>query len=719
MQEFNKLGLKGKVTAKAYQLEELLILARKINADAIYCCNQHTLTNLVADGKPSLEDWRGSVLQTSTPIIIGLPLFNIHARKAGKLLFQIDTAKIKPAIFGDVYKYNYQIARKVEDFSLVRIDLAKAFCLVADIETSLDNRITSIAFTEVSKEATIGSTWVISLLPAHYSDPVEAEAAWKLVKLLCENESIKVFHNGVFDCFHLLRYHIATSNYIYDTEYIWHCWYSELPKALAKIASYLLPDFYYWKHESTTSPLEYNAKDTINTARIIIKLWQKAPKWVWKNYCQLMPSIFPAIRIGFEGILCDTDKLAIARKEAQADLDKQLDYLRRLTGLPNFNPSSPLQVSTLIYKVLKAKKPARAKSKSATGELELTKVARQHPIYSLITSQIIKYRENRKAISTYYDAKLTDQDRLLYSPKIDGTETLRQSCGASSLRYLPEGKNLVKSNVKNYGTQLQNVPYYHKKSLRADPGYRLGNIDKSQSEARCTAYLASCESLRTALEAPPEIAGIHDFYCYTGFKFFGVEFDKEHPLRQAVKKIIHGTNYMMGAATFIDSVGLENLREYKRILGYGGTILKFAEHLLSLYHKLYPEVSASWDSLKIEVAKTGKIVTPDGWTRLVLGDIVKDHNVWRSIVAHRSQHFSVVGINEALWRAWIEIQIPSKGEFRLKGQIHDSITYQAVEDKFQWYTEKLLKVMDIPQETEFGTMRIPLDVESGVYWKGN
>ncbi len=714
---FTRLGMKGKVIARTLGLEEILMLARRLKVDAIYCTNQGTLTNITPETKPSLEDWRGSVLQTSIPIIIGLPLFNIHARKAGKKMFEIDVGKIRHAVYGELFKYRYKVVRCSSEFTEARADLSRAFALTVDIETSLDNRMTSIAFTAINKDWTIGATWVFSFLPKHYAEPIEAEGAWKITRELLAGNAVKVFHNGTFDCFHLLRYHCIVNNYIYDTEYIWHCWYSELPKALAKIASFILPDYYYWKHESEANPLEYNAKDTINTARIVIKLWKKAPRWVWINYCQLMPSIFPAIRLNFEGMLTDPIKLAKAREEAQIDLDKQLDTLLRMSGLPDFNPGSPQQVNALIYKVLKAKVPARAKSKSATGELELTKVARQHPVYSLFTSQIIKYRENRKAISTYYDAQLTPDNRLLYSPKIDGTETLRQSCSASSLRYLPEGKNLVKSNVKNLGTQLQNVPYYHKKALRADPGFILGNIDKSQSEARCTAYLAACEALREALEHPPEVAGVRDFYCYTGFKFFGVEFNKDHPLRQAVKKIIHGTNYMMGPQTFIDSVGLENLREYKKLLGYQGDIMKFASYLLGLYHKLYPEVSESWDSLKKEVAKTGRIVTPDGWTRIVLGDIAKDHNVWRSIVAHRSQHFSVVGINEAVWRAFIELQLPSNGDFRLKGQIHDSITYQAKIEKFDYYTERLLEIMDIPQPTDFGVMRIPLDVESGVYWK--
>lgn len=110
----------------------------------------------------------------------------------------------------------------------------------------------------------------------------------------------------------------------------------------------------------------------------------------------------------------------------------------------------------------------------------------------------------------------------------------------------------------------------------APEGYLILEIDKSQSEARCTAYLSGDKDLIQALEDPPETAGIKDFYCYTGYKFFAVEFDKKHDLRQAVKKIIHGTNYMMGAMTFIDSAGVTKLQSYKKIVNFGGTLKSFA-----------------------------------------------------------------------------------------------------------------------------------------------
>ncbi len=720
---FAQLGYRGKTTKRAHTMDSLMSIARQSKADAILLTNPKTLANIAPGHKgneASTADWRGSVFQTSIPIVVTQPLYHLRTTQSGPLTLSVDLGKLKHAKYCDRFYYDYKVCESAADIAQAKKDLTKAKILVSDIETSLRNQITSISFTPIMDDYSIGKTYIFQLAPnkyAHYERKL-LEAGWELAKELCENEQSIAWHNGCFDCFHLMRHGIVVNNYLLDTEYLWRCWYAELNKSLATIASYLLPDYYYWKHESETSPLEYNGKDTINTARILIAILKHAPDWVYKNYAQMYPNIGPTIYLSFEGFLVDQEKKNAAKKKDQEELDKILGELREMTGLPNFNPSSPTQVSTLLYNILGAKRPGRAKSKAATGKIELGKVALQHPVFLQLTDRILKYKTLRKGISTYYNARLDSKSRLYYAYNIDGTETARQSCNASSLYAPPEpGKNLTKSNAKNLGTQLQNIPPYMKKAMRADPGYKLIDRDKSQSEARCVAYLSPCPALVEALENPPETAGVRDFYCYTGYKFFGIEFDKKHILRQTVKKIIHGTNYLMQGPTFIDSVGLLNMIEYKKLLGFRGTIKAFADYLLGLYHEVYPEVSQGWQDVIAEVTATGKLVTPDGWTRKVLGDIVQDHKVLRELVAHRSQHFSVVGINEAMWRLFYEVQVPSKGEFRLKGQIHDSIVAQAKEEKIEYYDAIMEKYMDIPQPTPFGELRIPLDSAITTYWK--
>jgi DNA polymerase I-like protein with 3'-5' exonuclease and polymerase domains len=153
------------------------------------------------------------------------------------------------------------------------------------------------------------------------------------------------------------------------------------------------------------------------------------------------------------------------------------------------------------------------------------------------------------------------------------------------------------------------------------------------------------------------------------------------------------------------------------LVGYKGSIYDFAKHLLSLYHAEYPEVKKGWEATTLEVQRTGKVVTPDGWVRIVEGDITKFHGILTSLVAHKPQHWSVWGINQAFWKLFYYLQVGSNGEYRLKGQIHDSIISQAKEDKIESYSKRMGEIMDIPQHYKGGVMNIPLDTDIGEYWK--
>ena len=719
-QMLNEIGATAVVSYKTMEIAQATMVAKRHKCDAIVVSHPDTLRNITpGDKKPSIDDWRGSILSTSVPILIIAPISHIFAKTQGRWLLHNDIQKLRR--IKQKFLYDYSIPKDLASVNSAIRDLNNYPCLVVDIETTLTNKISSIAFTPIREDLTIGKTYTFPLLPKSISDDpyTTLVTIWTGMRDLLANSAItKVFHNGCFDAFHLLRFHCPVVNWFFDTEYMWHCWEAEAKKSLAFIASVLLPDYYYWKHESELNPLEYNAKDTINTARVFIELLKRMPRWAWFNYAITIPNAIPIIKTQFEGFKVDLEKKEELRSEAVAERDRAQSELESLIGIPGFNCGSPKQVNALIYRVLGAKKPGRSKSESATGELELKKVAMQHPLFARLVPLILKVREERKAISTYYDARLTADpyNKMLYALQLDGTETERMACSASSLwDKFPDLDRINKSNAKNLGTQAQNLPGYYKKAIVAESEEReILEVDKSQSEARCTSYLSEDQILRAALETPGR-----DFYCHTGFLFFNIEFDKKHALRQIVKKIIHGTNYMMGAQTFIDSVGVAELQKYRKLVGYEGTLKQFAEYLLELYHVAYPGVKKWWDRIVIEIAHTGKLVTPDGWTRKFHGNITSNHNIKRSAVAHCSQHFSVRGVNKAFWRVFYEVELPTQGDYRLKAQVHDSLVGSILrEDGTKAKTiEKILAIMRDPQPTPVGDLIIPLDVESGYYWK--
>ena len=108
-------------------------------------------------------------------------------------------------------------------------------------------------------------------------------------------------------------------------------------------------------------------------------------------------------------------------------------------------------------------------------------------------------------------------------------------------------------------------------------------------------------------------------------------------------------------------------------------------------------------------------MTPDGWTRLFFGDVRKEHKRLRDAVAHQPQHMSVAGINKSMWRL-LQIQLESQGEYIMMAQIHDSIIFQAVEEKFDYYMNLTKMNMDTVEAIHSRSVNIPLESSSGTHW---
>jgi DNA polymerase I-like protein with 3'-5' exonuclease and polymerase domains len=699
---------------RSLSMEQLLAYAKQVKAEAILCSNPDTLNNIINIGSKSEEEgvslWRGARINFSIPVLVIEPTYHITAVQHGQFLMENDLEKLK-YIRLPTYKYRYTICVQRELFRKAVADCHRASVVVFDIETSRQNTITSVAFTCLGPRGEIGNTYCIPLVG--WSKEEEVADAIRTIKAILEDEGpVKAAHNGAFDCFHLIRHGISVANYVWDTEYLWWCWNAELKKSLAFISSVLLPDYYYWKSESESDPLGYNCKDTINTARCLVSILGKMPAWAMRNYARTYPLVTPLISTAFEGFKVSESVLDRLRPEAKTIVERTAETLQIMTATPKFNPGSPKQLSILFYQVLGAVKPSRTKSATGTDAITLKKIALQHPLVSRFVAEVTEYRKHAKAYSTYFTAHMisTGADslggsRALYSLQPDGTKSSRLSSNKSSL--------YVAGSAENYGLQIQNIPPYMREAMIADDGYLIGEADKSQSEARCTAYLADDELLIEDLETPGR-----DFYCYMAYRFFGIRIDKSDPIRQLVKKIVHGTNYLMQEDTFIDNVGIKELYGFKQMLKHKGTLKEFAAYLLGLYHVTYPRVSAWWAESARQIKLTGSVATPDGWTRRVFGDPVKNAEVRRGIISHMPQHLSVSTLNKAIVRVYYDLQLPSAGAFRFKLQNHDSILFQAREEVFDHYMEAVIDIMDEPIKVASGkVMRIPVDAKFGKNWK--
>lgn len=729
-----RAGLEAMSTKKSLDLGSLISLAKRANCAAILLCNEETLRHCVPGNKPTLDNWRGSRLNFSVPTIVINKLAQINKVPHAKWLLEKDLEKLQH-LKKRPMPFSYTKMLNPDDFPDIIQDLSESIAIYTDVETKTFDPVPTIyeGVEEVGKTVITCSAWTgifengqlrTYMLPLidydgdHWRDDPAYFKALLTLKRINALPVPKAMHNGMYDSTHLLVYNAPPLEYTLDTMAFAHAEFAELPKDLAFVASYRLYDYMNWKDDAEIASKSrdqekywsYNARDTWMGARILISQLREMPAYAFKNYKTKFKLVYPALYGNFEGFKIDQAARLKVREKAVTDLEKSRASIRVQMSDPNFNPGSWQQVEKAIYDMFGAKKPKIGKSKSGTDEKNLLAVMEQHPLLARVIPNILTYRENQKAIGTYYDY-IQCIGRLLWALNPFGAETERMACNASSFWC---------------GTQVQNIPKYAKEMLVADDGYELFEADNKQSEGRTTAYCSQEEALIAALEDAER-----DFYKTLGTLFFSIPYEEVTDFfrNSVLKRIVHGTNYMMKERTFIENIGVRVLLETAPKLGLkiveipekGSTneytLRGFAGLLLEAYHGPFPRVRKWYDEIKYEVSSTGFLVSPLGHTRRCFGDIERDHAMLRSLVAHQPQNLSVEILNKGFNRLYTGYVLKDNGNIRLKAQIHDSILGQVRIGMRDHYAPIILECMNNPVQVHGRTLRIPVDIKFGTNWR--
>lgn len=734
----------GANTERAHSMTSLQELAKKAGAAAIVVCNPATLVNLTGDPKATLDKWRGTRFNYPIPVIVLNSLAHFHTVNHGPWLLQKDLeklryVKIKPKPFAfttlsspSLFPQWLSIAKKAlvlgVDIETNQYSMKKnptsskkvpCFGENYEIEDLGETFITCMSFTALMPNLEL-KTCVLPLVEG-FDDYWKADSdyakALEFMRAMLATDTPKCFHNGRYDSVYLIRYGAWPRNWAFDTIGLSHSWYSELPKSLDFLASWTLYDYRYWKDEADAqhkakdyaSYYEYSAKDTWYMMRALVQLLLKGDDWMFTNYQAAFKLVYPSLYCAYEGFKINNETRKRMKAKAEETMATLLTELRVMTDDPKFNPGSPDQVSNFIYGVLGASRPPRSKSKSASDKKSRVYVAAQHPLIALFTDKIDSYNKEKKAVSTYFSF-LQYHGRLMYALDPFGTET---------------GRFASKSSEFWCGTQIQNQPGYAKYMYEPDPGYIGVEMDYSKAEAVCTATLSGCVTLIASL-ADKSV----DFYKRLGNLFFQMDIaDVTDDFRNKVlKKIQHGTNYMMGADTFIDNCSVSILNFAAGFLNIvltskpkasnEMTLKQFAQKLLDSYHIPFPEVSQWWEAIRLEVATTNKLVSPTGHVRYFFGDPIKNHGVFRSAVAHQPQNLSVSCLNGGFWKLYCYMK-KEPGVVRLKTQIHDSVKFQILIERAREIIPEIRELVVARQMVKGRLMTIDVDVEAyHDNWKG-
>lgn len=724
-------GLQGLSTSATLSPGELVDKAKRAACQGIFLVNEDTLHSCVTGTKPTLDKHRGSRLNLSVPTIVGNRLDHINTVPYGPWLLEQDLKKFKTLSVPNT-PFNFKTLTDIADFDEAYNTCASSLLLAYDIETSLFNEdaencqagesvITSASWACLLPDWTI-QVYVLPFIDFgtdHWESDFAYQLAIDLMRRINALQVPKVMQNGTYDTTHSIRYHAEPQNWVLDTLGIAHSTYSELPKDLAFLASYHCYDYIYWKDDSEEASKakdinkfwRYNGLDAWYTLRIVLSQLKTAPAYAWKNYIEQFKLVYPFTYCAFEGFKIDQDQLATQRKDAVVRLETARTELQAMFADTEFNPGSWQQIEFYIYDIFGARKPKIGKSKSCTDEKNLKAVAQQHPLLARLTDSILQYKKAQKEISNYYDF-LQLNNRLYYSLDPFGTETSRAASSASDFWC---------------GTQIQNIPGYAKTFLIADEGYELVEIDNNKSEARCTAYLSQDEVMIEALEDT-----LRDFYRTLGPLFFNMTYEEVDDFfrNKVLKKIVHGTNYMMGAKTFVETIGVLILIEAAGRLGIKlvqipranhldeKTIAGFAKELLEKYHVPFNKVRPWYKEVYNEILLTGRLVSPLGNVRQFFGDIKRNYDILKAGVAHGPQNLSVTILNRGLWKIYKQQVLPSHGTVRLKAQVHDSVLAQYKKELRDLVVPEAQRNLNNPVIIHGRTLTIPTEAEiSSTSWK--
>lgn len=627
-----------------------------------------------SEKKLSLNDYHGSVVEIEgfrvgrekpLEVLFLNPLEHLRTVPEAPFIFKRFVSKItQPTKWFPQTPFTWEVATEETIGGLFEA-FQSALLIAVDTETD-----------EGSDLRTINCSGYCALLPdgTTHSVVIPTTTAWGVQWMGRFNslKAPKVFQNGLYDNLYFFRYNAPVFNWLYDTQNLFHSWYSELPKRLDYITAFAIRKVRYWKDDGKTGGLqshyEYNARDCWATLNTCLSLLNEMPDWAKTNYLEEFPMNFPCLHVEADGMAVEKSEFDKARESVVAQLQPLEEKLRKWIH-KDFNPGSPNQCKRLLKVLGCADKNGVVKS---SDEAALNAAAANHPLNALILETILEVRGLRKLRDTYLVWEKMWNDRLFCKFNPAGTDTGRTACSESSFWC---------------GLSLQTIPVRDgpviRRFIRADDGWDLGENDQPQSEARCVGYVSGCQSLIDLVEGP------HDYHAWNAQSFFGIPYETIYDevakktlnkaIRDLSKRTNHGANYNMGATVMLETMGPKKVAEARRVLKLPQNmpLVDVCAHLLAAYEKTYPEIKKDWyDDIKRTIGITKKLVSPLGWTRHFFASPTGNKLAFNAMVAHGPQNLSNHIVNKGFYKAWREsVYGEVRGRLRLKAPIHDSLLY--------------------------------------------
>jgi len=646
-------------------LYELTSVAKQKKLDAIITCNPTTLSKLI-NKTGSIDDYSGSLITVRDVKFLVAPLpEHIVTIPYGKHLYSRYISKLTDArSWFPQTNFTWELASESNVGDLFDL-FSRANYIAVDIETNKELlAIECVGYCGIWFESGSYRTHVVVI-------PCNSNYFLTWIRKFNDLPAPKITQNGKYDNSYFLRFNAPLRAWYWDTINLFHSWYSELPKDLAFIVSYMLHTFQYWKseiHGNLEEFYRYNARDAYGTAISFLALIAEMPEWATNNYLLEFPLVYPCLLSENTGIQVEKSRFLSTRSLLEEKMNEKLSSVRTMVGNSNYNPSSWQQTQKLFAAL-------GSKDITSTGKVGRDKVAARHPLNKRIVTYAGKYREERKLATSYTKDSIfyPGSNNVLYQLNPHGTDTSRMA-----------------SQEHHFwcGLQIQNIPRDKKEALSikqmfcAPEGFYLGEADGEQAEARDTAYLSGDKNLIDVVESDK------DFHAINVERFFGIPYNQivsengevlNKDIRELSKRVNHGSNNNLTSwQKFIDILGIELVLNAQKLLKLDPTwtIRQVAEYLVHSYDRAYPTLRTDYyDYLVHTVESTRLLIGQTGWTRYCFGHPSKVKHHKSVYAAHPQQCLNAQWLNHSWKRIFYEIALANPMDFRLHAQIHDSVLF--------------------------------------------
>lgn len=361
-----------------------------------------------------------------------------------------------------------------------------------------------------------------------------------------------------------------------------------------------------------------------------------------------------------------------------------------------YNPASPQQNCTVLYKVLKL--PLKVgKTGGPSADENSLKANLPHDTSGVVKALLALAKpatmiEILERIAPGPDGKI----RVWLNPA--GTETGRPSGGETFLLASTNLLNLPKKEAAN------RPEYNVRRAIVAEPGHVLVEADLSGAEAWITAACSDDVPLMKKLKSG---ADIHRWAAANIFR--KPEADVTSTERAIGKMSNHALNYGMQWKTFMMNVNADADRT--------GITINAAEakRICNAYVQLHPNLPRWWKAVLHAILQRGWLTTTFGRKRTFFGRGVNGYlgETHREAIAFEPQATVADLLNRGLLR-WYRQHDGKLGELRL--QIYDSVLLSVPEAKAMTAARLLKKCLSEELVMQKHVFTIPVDLAMGKSW---